>query len=109
MSEIYKDNKTIVVDDIKPEINVTIDGNNKSNKYEQYYNNYPVRANIEIKEANFDKNSDDLKIKVTTELNDGTTSEKIYKNDDLTKGFSNENNGDIWSGYIEFNNDGHRK
>ena len=107
VSEIYKDNKTIVVDDIKPEINVTIDGNNKSNKYEQYYNNYPVRANIEIKEANFDKNSDDLKIKVTTELNDGTTSEKIYKNDDLTKGFSNENNGDIWSGYIEFNNDGH--
>lgn len=57
-----------MVDDIKPEINITIDGKNKSNQYEEYYKDYPVTANIQIKEANFDKDSDDLKIKVTTEL-----------------------------------------
>lgn len=68
MSEVFKDTKTTVVDDIKPEINITIDGKNKSNQYEEYYKDYPVTANIQIKEANFDKDSDDLKIKVTTEL-----------------------------------------
>ena len=32
VSEVFKDTKTTVVDDIKPEINITIDGKNKSNQ-----------------------------------------------------------------------------
>lgn len=105
VSEVFKDTKTTVVDDIKPEINITIDGKNKSNQYEEYYKDYPVTANIQIKEANFDKDSDDLKIKVTTELNDGTLSEKTYKDKDLTTGFSYNDKDDIWVGSIELNNE----
>lgn len=105
VSEVFKDTKTTVVDDIKPEINITIDGKNKSNQYEEYYKDYPVTANIQIKEANFDKDSDDLKIKVTTELNDGTLTEKTYKDKDLTTGFSYNDKDDIWVGSIELNNE----
>ena len=117
VSDICKDNKTIVVDDIAPIVEITLDGPKKSDKYEQYYSDYPVTANIKINEANFfaeafEKVEDisvnpselvdeHLKITVTTELNNGTKTEKVYKNDDLTTKFT-KGDADEWNSTIKF-------
>ena len=117
VSDICKDNKTIVVDDIAPIVEITLDGPKKSDKYEQYYSDYPVTANIKINEANFfaeafEKVEDisvnpselvdeHLKITVTTELNNGTKTEKVYKNDDLTNKFT-KGDADEWNSTIKF-------
>ena len=117
VSDICKDNKTIVVDDIAPIVEITLDGPKKSDKYKQYYSDYPVTANIKINEANFfaeafEKVEDisvnpselvdeHLKITVTTELNNGTKTEKVYKNDDLTTKFK-KGDADEWNSTIKF-------
>ena len=117
VSDICKDNKTIVVDDIAPIVEITLDGPKKSGKYKQYYSDYPVTANIKINEANFfaeafEKVEDisvnpselvdeHLKITVTTELNNGTKTEKVYKNDDLTTKFK-KGDADEWNSTIKF-------
>ena len=117
VSDICKDNKTIVVDDIAPIVEITLDGPKKSDKYKQYYSDYPVTANIKINEANFfaeafEKVEDisvnpselvdeHLKITVTTELNNGTKTEKVYKNDDLTTKFT-KGDADEWNSTIKF-------
>ena len=117
VSDICKDNKTIVVDDIAPVAEITLDGPKKSDKYEQYYSDYPVTANIKINEANFfaqafEKIEDisvnpveiideHLKITVTTELNNGTKTEKVYKNSDLTTKFI-KGDADEWNSTIKF-------
>lgn len=117
VSDICKDNKKIVVDDIAPIVEITLDGPKKSDKYKQYYSDYPVTANIKINEANFfaqafekvedisvnpsELVNEHLKITVTTELNNGTKTEKVYKNDDLTTKFT-KGDADEWNSTIKF-------
>ena len=113
VSDICKDNKTIVVDNKAPIVEITL----VEPKNEKYYSDYPVTANIKINEANFfaeafEKVEDisvnpselvdeHLKITVTTELNNGTKTEKVYKNDDLTTKFT-KGDADEWNSTIKF-------
>lgn len=113
VSDICKDNKTIVVDNKAPIVEITL----VEPKNEKYYSDYPVTANIKINEANFfaeafEKVEDisvnpselvdeHLKITVTTELNNGTKTEKVYKNDDLTTKFK-KGDADEWNSTIKF-------
>ena len=103
VSDICKDNKTIVVDNKAPIVEITL----VEPKNEKYYSDYPVTANIKINEANFfakafEKVEDisvnpaelvdeHLKITVTKELDNGIKTEKVYKNDDLTTSFPSQN------------------
>ncbi len=103
VSDICKDNKTIVVDNKAPIVEITL----VEPKNEKYYSDYPVTANIKINEANFfakafEKVEDisvnpaelvdeHLKITVTKELDNGIKTEKVYKNDDLATSFPSQN------------------
>lgn len=108
VSDICKDNKTIVVDNKAPIVEITL----VEPKNEKYYSDYPVTANIKINEANFfakafEKVEDisvnpaelvdeHLKITVTKELDNGTKTE-----DDLTTKFT-KGDADEWNSTIKF-------
>lgn len=114
-SEIFKDNKVIVVDDIAPGVTVRYEPTENQSEYEGYFNEDRL-ATITIAESNFfdesfekitdidtDKLIDEhLIINVTKIFDDGTSEENRVKSADLTTKFK-KTGEDIWTAALLFN------
>ena len=114
-SEVYDDDKVIVVDNVAPVVSVEYDNNEVYN--DNYYTSSRM-ATITINEENFfveafDEIEDEyllekvdahLKINVVKELNDGSRITKTYKNEDLTLPFEKISD-DNWQAKLLFEED----
>ena len=118
-SEMYEDNKDIIVDNVAPGVSVTYDNNSAT--YDTYYNK-PRTATIKINEANFFEESlgkveniatdpgtmidEHLVITVTEEDNDGKSTTKQIKKEDLTTQFvKSTEDTDTWVATLVFAKD----
>lgn len=117
VSDVFKDNKVIVVDDIAPGVAVSYQPSNNISEYENYFNENRT-ASISISESNFfeesfekitdiDKNElidEHLIINVIKTSDDGVSEEYRIKSADMTTAFI-ETGEDVWTATILFDDD----